>query len=432
MSIANLYSLLNSPFYLEESTGKSFFSFLLTAVNNGFETLANETLAIETNLVSDKSAVNTEGAVAVVDLKNIIVKYDSYFGQVGTQSYIKHLNSLKNNDSISAVVLDIDSAGGQVSGTPEFYDYLKSYPKPIVAYTAGSMASAAYYIGNASSYIVANKRAQSIGAIGAFATLVDFSGIYSNQGAAIHTIYATKSTEKNKSQREVMDGNYDSFIKNELDPQVDEFISDMKATRPGIDANAFKGGSWNGEAALKMGLVDELGSLEDAIAKAFDLSNTITSNQSSTNTYMSTPKQYTELNKVLGIESIEGLTNEGAHMSESFLDSIEATLLKSETAKTEAVNEIKETLNASLNSIKSENELFSNAINSFCEKNNITKGANNTETMSAVALAFEELAASDNGATNTEKQVDKFNTTEPVYSWDINAAKYITNQNPNK
>jgi protease-4 len=59
------------------------------------------------------------------------------------------------------------------------------------------MCSGAYYIAAATQKIIANKRADAIGSIGAYATIVDSNGIFEHFGAKVHTIYAKKSTEKN-------------------------------------------------------------------------------------------------------------------------------------------------------------------------------------------------------------------------------------------
>ena len=92
------------------------------------------------------------------------------------------------------------------------------------------MCSAAYYIGSASAHIVANKRAEAIGSIGAYAQFLDLSGFYEKKGAKLITVYAHESTEKNKSYRDLMSGNPKTYIKEDLNPIVEQdFISDMKA-----------------------------------------------------------------------------------------------------------------------------------------------------------------------------------------------------------
>ena len=224
----------------------------------------------------------------------------------------------------------MDSGGGQVYGTPEFYDYISNYPKPIVAYTDGYMCSGAYYIAAATQRIFANKRADAIGSIGAYATIVDSNGIWEHFGAKVHTIYATKSTEKNSEYREVIDNsNYEPYIKNQLDPIVETFVTDMKFTRPQISEEAFKGGTWTGEQSVEMGLVDENGTIQDAINHVFELS--MNSNNQKPNTNMNTINR-PRVQAVLGLDAPLASTDNGSYLNDEQIDAFEARL---ETLETE-------------------------------------------------------------------------------------------------
>lgn len=270
------------------------------------------------------SVSSSANKVVVVDFIQPVVKFDVWPYWLGTKSYTKILDQLKNDDSVAGVVLNIDSGGGQVYGTPEFYDYIKNYSKPIVAYTDGYLCSGAYYIAAATQKIIANKRADAIGSIGAYATIVDGNGIWEHFGAKVHTIYATKSTEKNSEYREVIDNsNYEPYIKNQLDPIVETFITDMKEARPNISEEAFKGGTWTGEQSLEMGLVDANGTIQDAINHVFELS--INSSNQNSNTNMNT-KSLPNVEAVLGLDAPLALNENGSYLNEEQLDTIEARL----------------------------------------------------------------------------------------------------------
>lgn len=261
--------------------------------------------------------------VAVINIKSPIYKYDQECGPTGTQSKIAALEKLKNRDEIAGVVLDIDSGGGQAYGTPEFYDYLRAYPKPVVSYTGGLMCSAGYYIGSAGDHIVANKRAEAIGSIGAYTQMLDLSGYYEKQGAKIHTIYADKSTEKNKAYRDALKGDYAAYIKQELNPLVDDFIADIQAARPNVNEAVFKGATYSGPAALKQGLVDSLGTLQDAINMVFELSKSKSINTQQT---MSKPNSRPNLEAALGLSEPLAVNDNGSFLNEDQLTAVEARL----------------------------------------------------------------------------------------------------------
>jgi protease-4 len=273
------------------------------------------------NAVENTSTNLSANKVVVVDFNQPVVKFD-YGYWLGTKTYAKILSALEKDDTVAGVVLNIDSGGGQVYGTPEFYDFIKNYSKPIVAYTDGYMCSGAYYIAAPTNRIFANKRSDAIGSIGAYATLIDTDGILEHFGAKVHTIYATKSTEKNSEYRDVMENsNYEPYIKNQLDPIVESFISDMKDARPNLNEDVFKGGTWTGEQALEMGLVDENGTIQDAINYVFEL--TIQANNQKSNTNMNT-KSLPKVEAVLGLEAPLALSENGSYLNEEQLDTIEA------------------------------------------------------------------------------------------------------------
>lgn len=350
--IGNFHSLLNRPWYIEQKYAEAHLPLLFNILSGKQSVSKPDTeVAILTrhSLNNDtNSNTNTnKGFVAVIDLKDPIYKYDQECGPKGTQSRMAIMESLKNDDTIEGIVFDIDSGGGQVSGTPEFYDYIKSYPKPVVTYTSGYMCSAAYYIGSAADHVIANPRAEAIGSIGAYIQFLDLTGYYESQGAKLHTIYASKSSEKNKAYREALEGNYDAMIKEELDPIVEDFINDIKGAMPSVDQKAFKGATFSGPMALELNLVNELGTLQDAINKVYDL-NTINNNSNSNSKTMNTTER-PNVQSVLGLDAPLASTDNGSYLNDEQLNAMESHLADSavalataETASTEAEDALRQ------------------------------------------------------------------------------------------
>lgn len=299
-----------------------------------------------TQKVSEADATSSGGAgiVAIITFNQPVLKYD-YGSWLGTQTVIKILDQFKADASVAAVVMNMDSGGGQVYGTPEYYDYACVFieTKPLVTYAGGYLCSGAYYMA-APTYIIANKRADKIGSIGAYGTLVDFDGIIAHFGGAVHTPYATNSTEKNDAYREAMKGDYKKYITQELDPIVATFEGDVIAVRPQIDKAVFKGGTWSGADSLGMGLVDELGTLDTAIVKAYALSQGDKYKKSNSNKSvkrMSTTKSLPHVQKALGVsgdlkisKKISGAT--GVFVTTAQLDALEAAYSANEASITAA------------------------------------------------------------------------------------------------
>ncbi|RZJ71093.1 S49 family peptidase [Flavobacterium sp.] len=274
----------------------------------------------------NESGQNNE-YVAVIALKDPIYKYDQECGPYGTKSKIRRLQSFEADPNCKGIVLDIDSGGGQVSGTPEFHDIVKNFSKPIVTYTDGLMCSAAYYIGSASSHIVANKRADAIGSIGVMIHFVDLTGYFEQLGAKVITEYSTHSTEKNRPLEELLGGDASRYIKEELDPIAETFIADMKAARSGIPEDTFLGGTWNAQDALSRNLIDEIGTLQTAVEKVFELAKNTNPNSNTMS------KNRTNLQAVLGLDAPLVETEEkGSYLNGEQLDTVETRLAENESS----------------------------------------------------------------------------------------------------
>ncbi|UOX35302.1 S49 family peptidase [Flavobacterium sediminilitoris] len=304
---------------------------------------------------SSSSDINTtESAVKVVLINLIgpVIKYyDWWYDMLGTQEYMQILNRYKNDPSIAGVVFNMDTGGGQKYGTPEFFDFIADFikVKPLVIYTNGLLCSGGYYIACPASYIIANKRADAIGSIGIYTEIFDINGYYESLGLKVHTIYSNLSSEKNKSYRDVIDGidkNYENYKKKELDPDGQIFIDDMKKSRPQIKEEVFKGGAWNGEEAVKMGLVDANGSLQDAINKVLELAQSnpksnSNNNKNSKKTSMSKKtKNFPLIQSLIGVEgegvdTISTITGKkGVQLTEEQLEIVETALSGNEAALT--------------------------------------------------------------------------------------------------
>jgi len=339
MKTANLFSLLNGKWFIHQQYGRSLLPSAFNIIfGNGAVLITDDHNAKEESVIIKSGKKyshqklassldengNTQDYVLVIDLKNPIYKYNQECGPRGTKHKMGIMARYENDPNMKGVVLDIDSGGGQVAGTPEFYDFIRNYSKPVVTYTDGWMCSAAYYIGSAADHVVANKRADAIGSIGAMISFIDMSGIYEKKGATIINEYATKSTEKNKDFEELLKGNPEGYIKNELDPIVEDFHADMKAVRISLDEKVLLGGTWNASDALSLGLIDEISTLQTAIDKVFELSKASTNKSNINNKNMNTEK-LTQLMAVIGVENLNSNDN-GVYLNEEQLQAIEQNI----------------------------------------------------------------------------------------------------------
>ncbi|MFN7013535.1 MAG: S49 family peptidase, partial [Bacteroidia bacterium] len=360
---SNLGNLFTGDLYIHKGYGLSLVPVLLQSfigVSYVEKKLSDMTEKVITNVKADYSQTSDtpdseNKTVAVITFNQPVLKYSDYWcGWLGTQAYIKILERIRRDDSIAGVVMEVDSGGGQVYGTPEFFEYIQDFTqtKPLVVYTGGLLCSGAYYFAAAASWIVAHKRADAIGSIGVYTVIVNYDGIIEKLGGKIFTIYAEESSEKNKNWRAVTEGGTEAdlkqYAKEELSPIAQTFKADMISVRPQIKEEAFKGGTWTGEQSIEMGLADENGSLETAIAKVFELASKSESNKNNNNqnskkkTMSKKTKSFPLIQGILGskeqgfatISTVLG--NKGIQITEANLETIEKSIEEKDKAVTTA------------------------------------------------------------------------------------------------
>ncbi len=221
------------------------------------------------NLELQAASASASGAdkfPVVINITFPIIKYSTW-SMPGTQFFIRLFKSLERDERISGVLFNIDSGGGMVAGTGEFCSVIENSSLPTIAYTNGYMCSAAYEIASACDARVAHPDADLIGSIGTMLSYQDYSAMFEKWGATIYEVYAPQSTEKNREFRELKKGNK-KLYEERLKVLTDDFIGRVKSNlgdKIKDDGHVFKGKTYRPKEALKIGLVDEIGTLEDAL-----------------------------------------------------------------------------------------------------------------------------------------------------------------------
>lgn len=310
------------PFLMNIISGKEIKETLNTT---GFY-LSDATMAFDPfNPNEPNDSTSKEDKVGIIQVHHPIFKYDQACGPRGTQSIMAVLENWKNDASVVGVVMDFNSGGGQVSGTPEIANYIFNYDKPIVSYSNDIVGSAAYYMYAAANYRMLNEFADVVGSIGVMTQGINMKGIIEKQGGKVYEIYSDLSPEKNNASRELQNGNERPLIETMLNPMAQKFHDDMKRFVPNISEKALKGDVFSPEEAINEGLVDSFGTLQNAIDKVFELSKAKKSSNQKPNTNMTT-KSLPKLEAVLGLEASLALTDDGSYLNEGQLETIEARI----------------------------------------------------------------------------------------------------------
>jgi protease-4 len=174
--------------------------------------------------------------------------------------------------SVKAVVLRINSPGGSVVASNEIYKLLKDSGKPVVVSMGETAASGGYYIACASKWIVANPDTLT-GSIGVISELPNAEELLKKIGVQIVVIKSgankdigsfsrPMTDDEKKLWQAVIDQAYDGFVK--IVAEGRNLPEDK--VRPIADGRVY-----TGRQAQELGLVDQLGYLDDAVTKAGEL-----------------------------------------------------------------------------------------------------------------------------------------------------------------
>ncbi len=184
------------------------------------------------------------------------------------------LKAADKDDSIRAVVLDINSGGGSVVPSRDLAYTVKAMKKPVVAFIGETGASGAYYVASAADYIVTDRDSMT-GSIGVIMTIQQMYGLYDKLGLNVTVIKSGKVKDIGSPYRE-MTPEENKELTNMVDKIYEDFISDVAVNRNlSVDyvRNISDGSIYLGRDAKDMGLVDSLGGIDDAVQIAASLGN---------------------------------------------------------------------------------------------------------------------------------------------------------------
>ena len=189
---------------------------------------------------------------------------------------IEELDKFNQNPSIKAIILRIDSPGGGVVPSQEIYEEvkkIKSEGKKKIVVSMGSVAaSGGYYIASASDKIMANPGTLT-GSIGVIMELANFEGILNKVGIESVVIKSGEVKDIGSPFRKMSDKER-GLLQSLLDDIHGQFI-DAVAQGRGLKREDVRqladGRVFTGRQARDIGLVDEIGDLQDAIKLAGDL-----------------------------------------------------------------------------------------------------------------------------------------------------------------
>jgi protease-4 len=242
-----------------------------TGRTGGNEPFKQIGLGAYARLVSDPANRSSSNAVAVVYAEGEIVDGQGRIGEVGGEKFAAELRRLREDDSVKAVVLRVNSPGGSAEASEVIQREVKRVreKKPVIISMGTYAASGGYWISAYADRVFAEPTTIT-GSIGVFGLQFDiqrlaanwgvtFDGVKTGRFAGADTITRPKTPEEMAVVQRLVDWLYGQFILK---------VSDGRKLDRGFVEGIAQGRVWSGLQARKLGLIDDFGGLQAAIQYA--------------------------------------------------------------------------------------------------------------------------------------------------------------------
>lgn len=257
-----------------------------------------------------------------------------------------------NHEECKGIIVYINSGGGSANAIADYkyaIDYAHKQGKKVVALVDGDCYSAAMYLAvlcDEIYYVNVKDGFGSIGVYGGFYTMKSGEkNVYTNE--TWNEVYATQSYNKNEWYRKATDGDY-SLLQEDLDALCEEFMSDVKAARPNVTDDHLHGATFDAKDVEGI-LNDGQSTMAELVNRFLSEADTAPkSNAEATNTNTNiNMENYPLICSACGLQAGEiAVTEEGAYMNASLLDSLEAHMKEAEQKVTNAEQKVTTAENA--------------------------------------------------------------------------------------
>jgi protease-4 len=227
----------------------------------------------------DADLSSAKQAIGIVYAEGDIVDGEGQMGDIGSESFSREIRRLRQDDTIKAIVLRVNSPGGSASAAEMIQRELRlaRQTKPVIVSMGSYAASGGYWISAYGNHIFAEPTTitGSIGVFGIHFNIkklandfgVTFDGVKTGKFADVMTISKPKTDEELAVFQRMVDWMYGQFIAK---------VSEGRKMDVVLVEEIAQGRVWTGKEAIKIGLVDQIGGLSDAIhyaAKEVNLKN---------------------------------------------------------------------------------------------------------------------------------------------------------------
>lgn len=225
-----------------------------------------------TNVKEKETKKLQKDQIAIIYAEGSIVQGKGGADEIGSASVAKTIREVRRNEKIKAIVFRVNSGGGDAFASEEIRREveLAKNEKPFIVSMGNLAASGGYWISTNADYIFAQPTTIT-GSIGVFGVIPNFKGLFNNKlGINFEDVMTNKNSDFIDVMKPMSEFQHQK-IDNEIIKIYTDFTELVAKTRKldvaYIDSIA-RGRVWSGTDALELGLVDEMGGMENAIAFA--------------------------------------------------------------------------------------------------------------------------------------------------------------------
>jgi protease IV len=210
----------------------------------------------------------TNGTIALIELKEPIVS---------SENTVRLFKKYRQNSAVKAIVFRVESPGGGVAASQEIYEEVKKTRdggKPVVVSMGAMAASGGYYVSCGANKIVANPGTIT-GSIGVISQFIHFNQLLDKIGVSSTTIKSGKLKDAGSPMRAATEEDK-KYFQEMIDDVYGQFVGVVARERklPVDEVKKLADGRvYTGKRAYELGLIDTLGTYEDAIVIAGALAN---------------------------------------------------------------------------------------------------------------------------------------------------------------
>lgn len=217
-----------------------------------------------------------DNVIAVVPITGqlVSINYANTPGKITAKKFIRTMEALKHNKKVKGIIFDINSGGGVVYQSREIAEYIANKVRvPNVALARDVCASGAYMIASAADYIVAREES-AVGSIGVITMHPAVGGLLKKLGIECDVLKAGKNKDAHLPLKE-LSVEQRAIIQEQIDEIHDMFIKfvtkhryrNYRANNPTEEdiRKIATGDVYYGRKSLEYGLIDKLGSMDEAV-----------------------------------------------------------------------------------------------------------------------------------------------------------------------